>query len=101
MHTYVITYDPLMSDPQPTRLIEFVKSHALTYQYFVHHWGSIFLKSPAELTMIINTYKGFFAPNVWTVCEIQQPDLNSGGAASMQFWDWLNASVPPVLEHQV
>ena len=99
-HTYIIAYDPLMGDPTPRRLIEFVKTHAHTYQYYIHHLGSIFIKSPAQLHEMVETYRDFLAPNIWTICEISQPEANSGGSAPMQFWNWFNAAFPPVLDHQ-
>lgn len=97
-NTYLITFNPLMIDPSPQRLLEFIRAHAYTYQYYVHHLGSVYVKSPVDLYKMINTYRDFLAPNVWTVVQVHNPQFSTGGSAPMAFWNWLNSASPPALE---
>ena len=98
--TYVISYDPLMADPTPQRFIEFVRSHAYTYQFYTLFLGTIFIKSAAEQHEIIKTYRDFLSPNLWTIAEIADPMRAIGGSAPLQFWGWVNSPNPPPIEDQ-
>ena len=93
--TYLLTYDPLMIDPTPQRLIEFVRTHAYTYQLYVLHLGSIYIKSTYSLWDMVVGYREFLSPNMWTIVEVQAPTIQSAGSAPIQFWNWLNAAEPP------
>ena len=96
--TYLITYDPLMTDPSPQRFIEFVRTHAFTYQLYVLHLGSVYVKSTAGLYEMLLSYRDFLSPNMWTMVEVHAPASNSAGSAPTQFWNWLNAAIPPPIE---
>ena len=99
-NTYIVSYDPLMIDPSPLRFIEYVRGHALTYQFYSAFAGTLYVKSPATLGNLINSYRNFLQPNAWTIALLREPTINSGGAANSEFWAWLNSPVPPPLENQ-
>lgn len=95
--TYLLSYDPLMADPSINRLVEFIRAHALTYQFYATFAGSIFIKSSASIKDLINSYQNFLHPNWWTIVEVVNPPVGCGGAATAEFWTWLNSPSPPAL----
>ena len=98
--TYLLTYDPLMLDPSPQRLIEFVRGHAFTYQFYTLNLGSIFIKSTAALHEMMLAYTDFLSPNMWTIVQIHSPEASAAGSAPVQFWSWINSAVPPPIPGQ-
>ena len=98
--TYLITFDPISSDPTPVKLVEYIRAHAYTYQFYTLNIGSIFIKSQAEKNQIIDSYKDFMAPTIWTISQIDNPAVNIGGSAPMPFWHWVNSDNPPPLGGQ-
>lgn len=97
-NTYLITYDPFMTDPSAVRFIEFIRTHALSYQLYAPFLGTAYLKSQSSLLDIVDSYKAFLTPNLWTICEIKVPAHQTGGALPTAFWTWLNSPAPPPIE---
>ena len=96
MHnTFVLSYDPLMTDPSPVRLLEFIRSNGFTYQYFVPFYGTVFIKSGATLAQLNGSYMPFFSPSSYVLTQIF-PVMTSG-MLPQAHWDWINAAVPPPL----
>jgi hypothetical protein len=96
MHnTFLLSYDPLMTDPAPIRLVEFVRSNAFTYQYFVPFLGSILIKSQASVEDIHASYSTFIRPSSFLLTQVF-PVMITGMLSQAQ-WDWINADTPPPL----
>jgi hypothetical protein len=94
-NTFLLSYDPLASDPTPARLIEFIRSNAYTYQYLTPFLGTVFVKSQASLVQMMGSYDPFISPNAFTLIEVS-PILMSG-LLPQAYWNWLNAAAPPPL----
>ena len=94
-NTYVLNYDPAMTDPTPPRLIEFVRSNSFTYQYLIPFAGTILIKSSASLIQLIDSYRPFFYPNHFILVQIETVAIS--GLLPANQWEWINASLPPPL----
>lgn len=96
MHnTFLLNYDPTMTDPSPTRLLEFVRSNGFTYQYLVPFDGLIAIKSTAFLFQMIESYRPFLEPNAFILTHVFPSNIS--GLLQPNYWDWLNANSPPPL----
>jgi hypothetical protein len=93
--TYALSYDPFMTDPAPLRLIEFVRAHSYTYQYFVPYVGTILIKSGYTFQEMVDGYRTFILPNEFILMQVS-PQL-TGGLLNQTSWDWLNSDNPPAL----
>lgn len=93
--TYLLNYDPLMTDPMPSRVLEFIRSNGYTYQYLVAYLGTVFIKSNATLDQMIQSYRPFLSPNPFTLTQVA-PQLISG-LLPQPYWSWLNSTSPPPL----
>ena len=94
-NTFLLSYDPLMQNPTPDKLLQFVRSNVTTYQYLTPFVGSIFIKSQASLELLISSYNPFISPHSFTLIQIY-PTLSTG-LLPPAFWDWINAQTPPPL----
>lgn len=94
-NTFLISYDPSMTDPTPNRLVEFIRSNGYTFQYMIPFLGSAFVKSNASLTQMNSSYSPFLTPNHFVISQIF-PIMTSGLLPPSQ-WSWINADTPPPL----
>ena len=97
-NTFILSYDPQMSDPSPMRLAEFVRSNGYTYQYFIPFLGTILIKSSATVIQLIDSYSPFIRPFPFMLSQLY-PALMTGMLAQAQ-WDWINATAPLPLPGQ-
>ncbi|WP_341713837.1 hypothetical protein [Erythrobacter sp.] len=98
LRNFLLNYDPFSTDPTPQRLLEFVKSNALTYQYLHAFPGTFIIKSRAEYPQMLNSYRGFLAGNYMLLTEVS-PMMVGGHMHDWQ-WQWLNNPNPPLIENQ-
>ncbi|HEX8525430.1 hypothetical protein [Allosphingosinicella sp.] len=97
-NTFILNYDPLMTDPTPVRLIEFIRSNGYTYQYFYPFAGTVVIKSLADLNQMTASYRPFFSPTKFLLTHVAPAHV--GGLLEQERWDWINAaSPPPLLTH--
>ena len=94
-NTYILSYSPFLSDPTPRRILEYVRSHAHTYQYLVPFAGSLVIKTQAPLGELVQSYRAFLSPNEFMLTQVN-PSFVSG-LLQTHYWDWLNAASPPAL----
>ena len=94
-NNFLISYDPLMTDPTPTRLVEFVRSNGYTYQYMVPFLGTVFVKSKASLAQMNASFSPFLNPNHFIITQIFA--VMTSGLLPQTHWNWLNADTPPPL----
>lgn len=99
MHnTYILSYDPLMRDPTPARLIQFVRSNVFTYQYLTPFVGTLVIKSTAASTQLLESYNPFLSPSSFLLTQIF-PTMTTG-LLPPHYWNWINAATPPALPSQ-
>ena len=94
-NTFILSYDPLAKNYTVNQLNAFVRSNALTYQYFSPTLGTYLIKSQATVHDMVDSYKGFFDGTNFFVAQVM-PTL-TGGALQQTMWNWLNSPVPPPL----
>ena len=97
-NTFILNFSPFMTDPTPTRLVEYVRSHAMTYQYLVPFSGAIIIKSSSNLGEMVESYTAFLRPNYFLLSHVNPAYVN--GFLQSRYWDWLNSPNPPALEDQ-
>lgn len=97
-NTFLLSYDPLMVDPTPTRLVEFVRSNAYTYQYLAPFLGTVFIKSGAAGSDLVTSFNPFIRPSSFVLTQIF-PWMTTG-LLPQQYWDWINSAAPPPLPGQ-
>jgi hypothetical protein len=93
LNNYLLSYDFTMTDPTPQRLLEFVKSNSLTFQFLVPYPGAVFIKSSADLRSIVASYQPFLEPNFFTLTRVEPSLVN--GLMTVDYWQWLNTPAPP------
>ncbi|MDB5677619.1 MAG: hypothetical protein JWM94_621 [Sphingomonas bacterium] len=94
-NTFILNYEPQMSDPSPIRLIEFVRSNFYTYQYMTPFFSVIIVKSTATLEQMIKSYNPFLSPNNFLLTQVAPSMVN--GLLPTNYWQWINAEAPPPL----
>jgi hypothetical protein len=94
-NTYMLNFDPLMTDPTPNRLIEFVRSNATTYQFYMPFPGTLIIKSSNMIRELLTSYQAFIQPNIFMLHQLTPTQIN--GLLDQSKWDWLNSVFPPPL----
>lgn len=94
-NTYLLSYDPFLTDPSSSRIVAFVRSNLLIYQFFVPSAGVIILKSQSNLQLLLSSFSEFFAPHPFILTKIE--GQSTGGRLDQSYWNWLNSDFPPAL----
>jgi hypothetical protein len=94
-NTFVLNFDPLMVDPTPVRLLEFIRSNGYTYQYLTPFIGTIMIKSTANLGQMISSFQPFLRPNSFMLTHVSPTHMS--GLLNPAYWEWVNAPAPPPL----
>lgn len=94
-NTFLMSFDPNITDPSPAKLLEFVKSNKYTYQYLVPYNGSIFIKTSAPMQQVIDSYLPVITPHFFVVVDVSSSAKN--GWLPGGYWNWINAAFPPAL----
>ena len=94
-NTFILSFSPYSNDPTPRRILEYVRSHAHTYQYLTPFAGTIVIKSHVFLSELVTSYTAFLSPNDFLLTHAN-PFFVSGLMQS-RYWEWLNSTNPPAL----
>ena len=97
-NTFILNFSSFSADPSPPKVLEYVKSHALTYQYLVPFSGTIIIKSTANLSALIGSYTSFLRPNEFLLTHVDPTYVN--GLLQNPYWQWINSASPPALIDQ-